>query len=351
MKIYFKPDKTLHSIPRVFYADWIKPLFPDLRHDIYGIKKKDLILSLNPKKADILILPLTWNYYFQYGKINEANETIKFYEMFNKPIITWVSGDYKHKVMDGNFIILQHNLYKSKRKNNEYAYPAIIRDPFDYLNFYGVNIASSFKKTRISFCGAANWTLLDKCESLLKDLFFRIKNKVFKPYLDLSFPVSGMDLRGQLLKSFNKNKNLNTHIIIRKRKDSLLINKEKYKFEYWNNILLAPFTICVRGNGNFSVRFYETLALGRIPILIDTDCVLPFDNEINWHKHCIIIKATKPNRIVESAILSINDMEHSDIINMQIANRKLWIDKLSFSGFYYSFTKNFEKIFYNLGMG
>ena len=135
MKIYFKTNKILHSIPRKFYADWIKPLFPDLRHDIYGIKKKDLALSLNPKKADILILPLTWNYYFQYRKTNEANEIIKFYEMLNKPIITWVSGDYKFKVIDGNFIILQQSLYKSKRKNNEYAYPAIIRDPFDYLNF------------------------------------------------------------------------------------------------------------------------------------------------------------------------------------------------------------------------
>ena len=342
MKIYFKTNKISDSIPRKFYADWIKPLFPDLRHDIYGIRKKDLTLSLNPKKADILILPLTWNYYFQYGKTNEANEIIKYYELLNKPIITWVSGDYTHKVMDGNFILLQHNLHKSKRKNNEYAYPVIIRDPFDYLNFCGVNIASGFKKTRISFCGTANWTLLDKCESFLKEFFFRIKNRAFRPYLDLGFPVSGMNLREKLLKSFKQNKNLDTHIIIRKRRDSSLISNEKYKFEYWNNILLAPFTICVRGNGNFSVRFYETLALGRIPILIDTDCVLPLDNEINWHKHCIIIKNnTKPNRIVDSVILSINAMDDNDIINMQIANRKLWIDKLSFSGFYYSFTKKF----------
>ena len=343
MKIYFKTNKILHSIPRKFYADWIKPLFPDLRHDIYGIKKKDLTLSLNPKKADILILPLTWNYYFKYGKVNEAIETIQFYEMLNKPIITWVSGYYKYKVMDGNFIILQHSLHKSKRKNNEYAYPAIIRDPFDYLNFYGVSIVSSFKKPRISFCGAANWTLLDKCESLLKDFFFRIKNKAFRPYLDLRFPVSGMSLRGKLLKSFNQNKNFDTHIIIRKRRDSILSNKEKYKFEYWNNILLAPFTICVRGNGNFSVRFYETLALGRIPILIDTDCVLPFDNEINWHKHCIIVKNKNLIKAVKSIELSINAMDEDKIRDLQMANRKLWIENLSFGGFYYSFIRLIKK--------
>ena len=343
MKIYFKTNKILHSIPRKFYADWIKPLFPDLRHDIYGIRKKDLILSLNPNNADILVLPLTWNYYFQYGKTNEANEILEYYEMFNKPIITWVSGDYTHRVKDGGFILLQQNLYESKRKNNEYAYPAIIRDPFDYLKFYGVNIASGINKTSISFCGTSNWTFLDKIESILKEIFFRIKNGAFKRYLDLSFPVSGMNLRCNLLKLLDQNTNLDTHIIIRKRRDNSLISKEKYKFEYWNNILLAPFTICIRGNGNFSVRFYETLASGRIPILIDTDCVLPLNNEINWHNHCIIIKNTEPKKIVDSVSLSINDMNDNDIINMQKANRKLWLDKLSYSGFYYSFTKKILK--------
>ena len=340
MKIYFKINKILHSTPRKFYADWIKPLFPELRHDIYGIRKQDLILSLNPKNADLLILPLTWNYYFEYGKINEANETLKYYQNLNKPIITWVSGDYKHRVIDGNFIILQHNLYKSKRKNNEYSYPAIIRDPFDYLKFYGVTTVSGFKKINVSFCGKANLTVFDKCESFLKELYFRMKNRIFKPYLDLSVPVSGMNLRGELLKSFSQNTNFDTNIIIRRRKDISLIGKENYKFEYWNNILLAPFTICARGNGNFSVRFYETLAMGRIPILIDTDCVLPFDNEIDWFKHCIIVENTEPNRIVDSVSLLINAMDDNDIINMQIANRKLWIDKLSFGGFFYSFTKN-----------
>ena len=343
MKIYFKRDKLTRSIPRKFYADWIKPLFPDLRHNIYGIRKKDLSLSINPKNADLLILPLTWNYYFDYRKADEAKEIIKYYEMFNKPIITWVSGDYKHRVIDGNFIILQQNLYLSKRKKNEHAYPVIIRDPFDYLKFYGVNIAASSKKTSISFCGTANWTLLDRCESILKELFFRIKNRFFKQYLDLRFPISGMNLRGNLLKSLDQNKDLDTHIIIRKRRDSSLISKEKYKFEYWNNILLSPFTICLRGNGNFSVRFYETLASGRIPILIDTDCVLPLNNEINWDKHCIIIYHTEPNKIVDSIILTLNNIDDNDIINMQIANRKLWIDKLSYSGFYHSFTKKILK--------
>ena len=92
-------------------------------------------------------------------------------------------------------------------------------------------------------------------------------------------PISGMKLREELLKAFKKDTNLNTHIIVR-RKESHFISRKQYRFEYWNNMLSAPFTLCVRGNGNFSVRFYETLALGRIPVFYNSDCVLPLDKAL-----------------------------------------------------------------------
>ena len=53
----------------------------------------------------MLILPLTWNYYFEYKKIKIANDILKHYEVLNKPIITWASGDYTLKVPDGKFIL------------------------------------------------------------------------------------------------------------------------------------------------------------------------------------------------------------------------------------------------------
>ena len=101
-----------------------------------------------------------------------------------------------------------------------------------------------------------------------KNLFSKLKIGIFKPYLDLNMPISGMTLREKCLKAFKQNTNLATQIIVRKRKESNYISKQQYRFEYWNNMLSSPFILCIRGNGNFSVRFYETLALGRIPVLL-----------------------------------------------------------------------------------
>jgi hypothetical protein len=59
------------------------------------------------------------------------------------------------------------------------------------------------------------------------------------------------------------------------------------------------FQVCCRGAGNFSMRFFQTLAAGRIPVLIDTDLALPFPDEIPWSE--IVIRAATPESVVEAA--------------------------------------------------
>ena len=345
MNIYFKKNDIESHIHRKFYAEWIKPIYPKVRHSLYGLQKQDLWLSKNEEDADVLILPLTWNYYLKYGKLSDAMNTIKEYEKYKKPILSWASGDYSLKIPDGNYILLQHNLSKSKLKKNQYAYPAIIRDPISNLKLYGIDVSSPFYNFSISFCGVANRNFIDKYENLLKEFLFKIKSKIKKRYLDLDAPISGMKLRGDILDSLVRSTELRTNIIIRNPKDRVKIKKQKYKIEYWDNMLSAPFTLCIRGNGNFSVRLYETLALGRIPVIIDTDCVFPLENQIDWRRHCIFIFDKDAQKAVRTAEQLIGRMSDDEIRKIQLINRKFWFDSLSFAGFYYSFS---DYIFNNL---
>lgn len=54
--------------------------------------------------------------------------------------------------------------------------------------------------------------------------------------------------------------------------------------EFQENLSRNQFTVASRGAGNFSMRFYQSLAAGRIPVLVDTDMVLPFADRIPWRK-------------------------------------------------------------------
>ena len=84
------------------------------------------------------------------------------------------------------------------------------------------------------------------------------------------------------------------------------------------------YTFCIRGVGNFSVRFYETLAMGRIPVLIDTDCKLPLEEEINWQEHACIIKEKDIKQLPKLVAQYHNNLSEADFEAIQISNRNLW---------------------------
>jgi hypothetical protein len=46
--------------------------------------------------------------------------------------------------------------------------------------------------------------------------------------------------------------------------------------EFFANIVNTDITFAMRGSGNFSMRFYQVLSCGRIPLWVDTDSVLPY---------------------------------------------------------------------------
>lgn len=52
--------------------------------------------------------------------------------------------------------------------------------------------------------------------------------------------------------------------------------------EYTNHLERNTYIVCPRGTENYSFRLYEALSRGRIPVIIDTDVVLP--KEINWNR-------------------------------------------------------------------
>ena len=108
-------------------------------------------------------------------------------------------------------------------------------------------------------------------------------------------------------------------------------SKQKARQEFYSNLLSGSYSLCIRGNGNFSYRFYEALSFGRIPILVDTDCVLPFANIIDWSQHII--------KITEDQLDSIPKLIAECTIS-PLKNRELWQTFFSAEGYYNNFIKD-----------
>lgn len=102
--------------------------------------------------------------------------------------------------------------------------------------------------------------------------------------------------------------------------------------DFLENIRTSHFTVCNRGAGNFSMRFYQTLACGRIPVLVNTDMEFPFADEVDWSS--IIVVADTESVLVEKIVECWNTR---DIVAMQRECRAIFDS-------YFAGTKFFDKI-------
>ena len=340
MKIHFEFEDLKKELPRKYISEWVKPLYPFSRYSVYGLVENDLEYCNNIQKADLCVLPMTWNYYFENGTINKAVGLVKKYKKEQKKIFSWIEGDYNIKVPNGDFTWFHHGGYMSNRKKNQYSYPVIIRDPLKYLGMDQIKILKKNEKPKIGFCGLASHNTVDSLIRSIRNSIFKIYNSKKRPYLDLSLSISGANLRRSVLKILYGSDMIETEFIIRSRSGGQAVSIEKHKNEFWGNMLSSPYILCARGRGNFSARFYEALSMGRIPVFINSDCILPFDNQINWKRHCVWIEENEIDKTIQKLNNFHNKLSNQDFRNLQIDNRKLWLDKLTYNGFFRTFSNS-----------
>ncbi len=102
--------------------------------------------------------------------------------------------------------------------------------------------------------------------------------------------------------------------------------------------------------GNFSVRFYETLCLGRIPIFIDTDCLLPFQDQIDYKALFPWIDANDLPHAAEILRDFHARLSAEDFLGLQKTCRHLWLEHMTPDGFYYDFYEKFQSFFVTIWM-
>jgi hypothetical protein len=104
------------------------------------------------------------------------------------------------------------------------------------------------------------------------------------------------------------------------------LSEENIKI-FYENLKENLYSLCVRGGGNFSFRLGETFMMGRIPVLIDTDCILPFKEFIPYKENTVYV--TKENSKNFTDIDSVIQEYHNshtmeELIEIQKENVKIW---------------------------
>ena len=96
----------------------------------------------------------------------------------------------------------------------------------------------------------------------------------------------------------------------------------------------SDYVLCSRGFGNYSYRLYESLACGRIPVFVDTDCVLPYDFVIDWKRYCVWVDQSDLDSIPDRVAEFHDDLSPQQFEDLQLECRRLWEKWLAPEGFF-----------------
>ena len=315
------------------------------RKQVYGEWVELFEYEPDITKADLCLLTYYWNYYVDHNRVFEAESEVRAAKAAGKPMVVFHGGAFPANVPFEDVILFESAGYRSTPGLRYHsAQPSYIDD---YLHTYcggNLNLREKREVPVIGFCGQASNSPF---ETAYRN--FRLKERQ-KQYRQGKLkweppPFETTSFRSRVLKSFEK-PGLKTNYLARKKykagKSKTMTPDSQEKLDFVSNILESDYTVCMRGGGNFSVRFYETLCLGRIPIFIDSDCLLPFQDEIDYKAIFPWIDINDLPHAAEIVLDFHKKLSSEEFIALQKMCRYLWGEHMMPDGFYKDFVKKMQ---------
>jgi hypothetical protein len=319
---------------------------------IYRRRIEQFELAADPEGADVHLLTMKWPHYLACGIVNEAIHAVETARRARKPIAVFSGGDSEANfpVSGDDIHVFQASAYRSRTKVRQHGMPPFFDDPLPLYCNGQLTPRPKASKPAVGFCGQAGSTRLRHAGRAVRNRIARVRWRIGRTSLEPP-PFEHTWFRHRVLDSFERSNEVTAKFVLRTQYRAGLGGTESRddatqtsRREFIDNVLSTDYTVGVRGAGNFSVRFYEALALGRMSAFIDTDCVLPFHTSIDWRRYVAWID----ERDVDHAghITAAHYSRHSsdELEQLQRDCRQLWETRLTPDGFYGHFHEHFPHL-------
>ena len=261
---------------------------------------------------------------FDRGVIDAA----QIAEKHQKPLIIDATCDSDVAIDLPNAHILRCGLYKSIQRSFETECP-FWSNYRSKVHLDALEISSKPKKPVIGFCGTT--ASIGKLSNMTK---FYTPNIVAKHLLSQGKVASKFDirmregmslkLRETAIKLVASDKRLDSNFELTNHYQSYYCHDENNRITledlFVENTKRADYVLCVRGTGNYSGRFYMTLNAGRIPVVLDTDIVIPFEEQLNLVK----VPTRSLNRIGDIILEHFESTSEEDFKHLKAQNRQAY---------------------------
>ncbi|WP_319421887.1 exostosin domain-containing protein [Pleurocapsa sp. FMAR1] len=356
-------EKTLPATLK--YVPIFAPFWGELSEDPKHFKKgrfqkltekgHSFLEMTSLEECDLAIFPYHWHLLGSNEEVyNLARQFIKKAQQLGKPVAIFFHGDWKYDENIENTIVFYTSSFQSRRKQNEFAMPEWTTDFIDQKFEGRISIRDKQTKPKVGFCGYAPPLGLPFGFKKIK-AFVRLTGDMVG-LSEKFYAKTGHTNRVIALSNLAKSSLIETKFITRQhfafaskalQGSSLEAEKikmaQKLRMEYFQNMIDSDYVVCCSGYENYSIRLYETLSCGRIPVFINTDCVLPYDFAIDWKKYCVWVDQSELSSIAEKIVDFHNNLSAEEFVNLQHRCRELWEQLISPEGFFSNLYRHLEQ--------
>jgi hypothetical protein len=305
------------------------PLSTDPRWERYVEIAPDLFDDASVAESDYVVLPFPWEMAVtDDGLARAARELHDEAAAAGKEMLVFYQADDVDAHVDlPNALMFKTSMTGASRRANEYAQPAWCDDLLLRYRGEKVELREWHERPVVGFCGNAPPHGMTRARAMAERAQQRLGRSL-------------MAARARAIATLEQARDVDTEFVFR---DAALCDADgnvgihnssrAYHEEFVQNVVDTDYTLCTRGWGNFSFRLYETLCLGRIPILIDTDCVLPNTEHVDWSSLCVVVPEADLDTLVARVLAHHRALTPERFAERQQECRQVWARHLSPEGF------------------
>jgi hypothetical protein len=346
----FPPDGTQVPILRPFWGDRLMGQFRlelDDAHDLETIGT-ELFELTSLADCDLALYPAYW----KSGAANEeAHRLAARAKQAGKKTLIFFWHDSDEFIPLENAIIYRTSLTRSGRRPGERVLPVLVKDWGAEAGGRPINLREFNPRPVIGYCG-----YVVKRKTPLHDLIHAAGASI---PVDRALARMGVRLikapavrlRTQAVRLLERSSVCATNFLLRDTgfdgaaqptaADTTWARQSRS--EFFDNILDSDYTLCVRGAGNFSLRFYQTLMCGRIPLFVDTDSLLPDEDTIPWDDYIVRVPEADLGSLPQRLLAWHGRLTPELFQQRQQGCRRLWEERFSAPGFFRGLSRQLRK--------
>lgn len=267
----------------------------------HGYDERFFALTDDVREAAYVLLPHP--YLMTVNKHRDLlDRAIAAARQAGKPLLIDAPGDLPGPPPPAGSVTMRFWTYRFARPSAEVIVPLPAED---MLETYRGGVFAPRKKQAVPSVGFVGWTKLtplQRAKTYLKEIPIRLHALLDRRWGTMT---KGVLWRSRALRALARTRGIELRSIQRSTfgaRTDTADDAARWRKEFVDNLDGCDYALCIKGDANVSYRFYEALALGRIPLYLDTEAVLPLEDLIDYRSFCVFVDHRDVDRIGEKLL-------------------------------------------------